>query len=197
MSLEPRDRRALALLGAAVAITALIYFWPQPGAPKVVSPVINSIPAAEQRIARLTQVAATIPGKQDVLNALLGEVKSREKGLLEAETAAQAQAQLLQIVRRVARAQAPPIEIGQVEMGQIQLLGADYAEALVSVTVLCRIEQLVNLLADMTAQPEAVSTYELQVRASDQKQKTISVRLTVAGVLPKRLAPERKGLAGF
>lgn len=197
MSLQPRDRRALAMLGVSVVLTGIVYLWPQPGPSNVVSPTIDSIPIAEQRLAKLRQVVATIPGKQQVLDGVLAQVKDREKGLLDAETAAQAQAQLLQIIRRVARSQAPPVEIGQVEMGNIQPLGADYGEALVSVTVLCRIEQLVNLLADMTAQPEAVSTYELQVRTSDLKQKTVSVRVTVAGVLPKRLVPERKGIAGF
>ena len=197
MSLQPRDRRALAMLGVSVILTGIVYLWPQPGPSNVVSPTIDSIPMAEQRLAKLRQVVATIPGKQLVLDGVLAQVKDREKGLLDAETAAQAQAQLLQIIRRVARSQAPPVEIGQVEMGNIQPLGTDYGEALVSVTVLCRIEQLVNLLADMTAQPEAVSTYELQVRTSDLKQKTVSVRVTVAGVLPKRLVPERRGMAGF
>ena len=197
MSLQPRDRRALAMLGVSVILTGIVYLWPQPGPSNVVSPTIDSIPMAEQRLAKLRQVVATIPGKQQVLDGVLAQVNDREKGLLDAETAAQAQAQLLQIIRRVARSQAPPVEIGQVEMGNIQPLGGDYGEALVSVTVLCRIEQLVNLLADMTAQPEAVSTYELQVRTSDLKQKTVSVRVTVAGVLPKRLVPERRGMAGF
>lgn len=197
MSLQPRDRRALSMLGVSAVLTAMVYLWPQPGPSNIVSPTIDSIPMAEQRLAKLRQVVATVPGKQQVLDGVLTQLKDREKGLLDAETAAQAQAQLLQIIRRVARSQSPPVEIGQVEMGNIQPLGADYGEALVSVTVLCRIEQLVNLLADMTAQPEAVSTYELQVRTSDLKQKTVSVRVTVAGVLPKRLVPERKGIAGF
>ncbi|MCC6591395.1 MAG: hypothetical protein IT168_32215 [Bryobacterales bacterium] len=197
MSLQPRDRRALAMLGVSVILTGIVYLWPQPGPSNVVSPTIDSIPIAEQRLAKLRQVVATIPGKQQVLDGVIAQLKDREKGLLDAETAAQSQAQLLQIIRRVARAQSPPLEIGMVEMGQIQNLGGDYGEALVSVTVVCRIEQLVNLLADLTAQSEAVSTYELQVRTSDLKQKTVTVRVTVAGVLPKRLAPERKGMAAF
>jgi hypothetical protein len=193
MTLQERDKRALMLLGGAVAISAIIYLWPQGGAPTVISPAVSSIPLAEQRLSRLRQVVATVPGKRKVLDGITAQLKEREKGMLDAETAAQAQAQLLQIVRRVTRAQSPPLEIGQVDMGTVQALGADYAEALVSVSMTCRIEQLVNLLADVSAQPESIATHELQVRAQDARQKTLGVRLTVSGVLPKRLAPERKG----
>ena len=52
-------------------------------------------------------------------------------------------------------------------------------------------------LADVSAQPESIATHELQVRAQDARQKTLGVRLTVSGVLPKRLAPERKGANVF
>lgn len=191
MTLQPRDKRALMLLLAATILSAIIYFWPQGGGAPVVAPAVNSIPLAEQRLARLRQTVATIPGKEQLLAGVVAQLKEREKGLIEAETAAQAQAQLLQIVRRLLRAQSPPLELGQVDMGAVQLLRDDYAEALVSVSLNCRIEQVVNLLADISAQPEAIATHELQVRAGDARQKTVNVRLTVSGVLPRRLAPQR------
>jgi type II secretory pathway component PulM len=191
LTLQPRDKRALMLLSAAIVLSAIIYFWPQGGGTTVVAPAVNSIPLAEQRLARLRQTVATIPGKEQLLAGVVAQLKEREKGLIEAETAAQAQAQLLQIVRRLLRAQSPPLELGQVDMGAVQLLGDDYAEALVSVSLSCRIEQVVNLLADISAQPEAIATHELQVRAGDARQKTVNVRLTVSGVLPRRLAPQR------
>jgi len=197
MTLQDRDKRALLMLGGAVLISTIVYFWPQGDAAPAVAPSVDSIPLAEQRLSRLRQVVATIPGKRTVLEGIAAQLKEREKGLIEAETAAQAQAQLLQIVRRVTRAQSPPLEIGQVDMGSVQPLGADYAEALVSVSLTCRIEQLVNLLADISAQPESIATHELQVRAQDARQKTMGVRLTVSGVLPRRLAPERKGGSVF
>lgn len=190
MKLEQRDRRALALLGAALAVTALVYVWPEPGA-EVVAASQSSVPAAERRLERLRELAATVPGKEKLAEGVLVQLKAREKGLIEADTAAQAQAQLSQLLRKVMRAQSPAMEVGQVELGPIQPLGKDYGEALISVGTICRIEQLVNLLADLSKQPEVIATREIRVLAADPRQKTINMRLTVSGVLPKRLVPEQ------
>jgi hypothetical protein len=139
----------------------------------------------------------TLPEREAALKTLSGELAQRDKALIQADTAAQAQAQLLQIFRRLARAQAPAIEIKTVEMGQIRPLREDYGEIIVPVTFECRIEQLLNLLADITAQPELLSTSEMRIVAANQKEKTMTVRLTLAGVAPKRLAPQKKGQASL
>jgi len=144
---------------------------------------------AERRLERVRELAATVAGKQKLLDGVAAQLKAREKGLIEAETAAQAQAQLSQVIRKLMRAQSPPMETGQVELGQIQPLGKYYGEALVTIGTNCRIEQLVNLLADLSRQPEAIATRELRVLAADARQKTIGVRLTVSAVLPRRLVP--------
>ena len=58
--------------------------------------------------------------------------------------------------------QVPPLDFGSVEIGQLRPLGDSkvYGEALVSVSFDCSIEQLVNTLADMTAEEEIVVTEE-------------------------------------
>ena len=196
MNLQDRDRRALAFLAAAAVLAAIVYFWPQPSA-EVVSLNSSSPEAAKARLMKLRQIVATVPGKQKVLDGVKAQLVEREKGLLNADTAAQAQAQLMQAVTKVARAQQPPIEIVQRDLGAIQPAGKDYGEALVSVTFNCQIEQLVNLLADISAQPELLATHELQVRAADPQRKTVGVRLTVSGILPRKLVPERKGRLVF
>jgi hypothetical protein len=139
-------------------------------------------------------LSAGLAAQQKLTAEIARELAAREQGLIQADTPAQAQAQLLQIFRRVASRQAPPIEIKTVEMGQIRPLGADYGELTVPVTFDCRIEQLLNLLADLTAQPEIVATSDLRITAGDARQKTLNVRLTVSGVAPRRLVPEKKGL---
>jgi hypothetical protein len=198
MTLQQRDKRALTALGVAAAVFLAVYSWPSgETAPAVVEAAPPSIPAAEQRLARLREIVATVPGKQKVADTLAAQLAGTEKGFLTGETAAQAQAHLLQIVRRLARAQAPPIDIGQADMGLIRALGKDYGEALVSITTTCRIDQLVQLLADITAQPELIATEDIRVNAGDVKQKLVAVRLTVSGVIPRRLAPERRGGPAF
>ena len=197
-TLAARDRRALQLLGGAMVVMAIVYFWPT-GTVEVVEPSTSSAPLAERRLERLRELAATLPGKQKLLDGVVAQLKTREKGLIEAETPAQAQAQLSQVIRKLMRAQSPPMETGQVELGSVQPLGQDYGEAILTISTNCRIEQLVNLLADVSRQPEAMSTRELRILAADPRQKTIGVRLTISAVLPRRLvaaADQRRASMG-
>ena len=150
MTLTARDRRALVILAAATAVTVTInYFLTREPAAEA-RPAVRSAVLEEKRLEKLRRIAATVPGKEEALAAVEAELARREKGLIQADTAAQAQAQLLEVFRRLARAQAPAIEIKTVEMGQVRPLGQDYGEILVPVTFDCRIEQLLNLLADIT-----------------------------------------------
>ncbi len=195
MTLTTRDKRALIVLGVTTAFSLTVWFWPESRGVAVKSTSVADIPLAERRLQRLRQLAATAPAKEAALKQALADLAVREKGIVQADTAAQAQAQILQIVRRLARGQAPPLEMSGVEMGPVRPFGADYGEAVVSVTFTARIDQLLNLLADLTAQPELVSTEEMRIGAAGNKQKTMTVRLTVSGVVPRKLVPEKKGLA--
>jgi hypothetical protein len=151
----------------------------------------DDIPAAEQRLLRLRQVAASVPARQAVVDQAKAEVATREKGLMVSATAAQEEAQLLQMVRGIARAQT--IEVAQSEIGQVEKLGSNYGEARVTVSFTCRIEQLVNLMADLTARGELVATREMQLRQADAKLKTIFVRLTVSAATPGNMVAGAKG----
>jgi Tfp pilus assembly protein PilO len=197
MKLGQRDKRALA--GLAVAGVALAVFLRVSGGggePAAVR-ATGTIESAERRLARVRRVAATLDGKRQVLKQVTDELALREKGIIQAQTAPQAQAQLLDIVRRVARAQTPrPLEFGGVELQQPAKFG-DYGEVRIAIQFTCQIEDLVNFLADLTQQPEAIATTDLRIGAQDQKKKTISIRLTVSGVVPRRLVPEKKGFAAF
>jgi hypothetical protein len=104
MKLTDRDKRALVILGVVATIVLIWYFLPDNGKP-VVAVSTDSIPATEKRLQRLKQQAATVPGKEQVLAAVSTELAGREKGLIQADSAAQAQAQLLQIIRRIARSE--------------------------------------------------------------------------------------------
>ncbi len=194
MKLTKRDLRAVAALAAAALIAAIMLLLPGGGQTTVVG-ATDSIPLAERRLARARQLASTVPGKEEVLKQLSAELAEREKGVIQAATAAQAQAQLLEIVRRVARSQTSPIELGSVELAQqVAKLGEDYGEVAITVPFTAKVEDLVNFMADLTRQPEAVATTTVSVVAGDARQKTVAVRLTIAGVVPRRLVPEKKGI---
>lgn len=195
MKIERRDKRALAALAVAgVALLLYLAISGDGGQPRIVG-AAGSIPAAEGRLARVRQLAAGVSGREQVLQQVSSALAEREKGVIQADTAAQAQAQLVDVVKRVARSQTPPLEFGTVELSQqVVRLGEDYGEVQLSVPFTCRIDELLNFLADLTRQPEALATTELRVSAQDARQKTIAVRLTIAGVVPKRLVPQKKAL---
>ena len=192
MNLQPRDRRALAWLAVSALLGLVIHFWPaNDSAAAVVAPVGDPVALAETRLARLREAAATVPAKEAVFKKASAELATREKGIITADTAAQAQAQVIQIIRRLGAAETPPIEIRSTELTPVGPFGDSYGEASVAVQIECRIDQLVNLLAGLQAEPELVATNNLRVLSSNAKEKTVSVRLAVSGVVPRRLADEK------
>jgi type II secretory pathway component PulM len=195
VSLQTRDKRALVGLGAAVVLLLLYLAFSGGSAAPAVVAATGSIPTAEKRLTRVRQLAAGVAGREQVLKQVSAELAAREKGVIQAATAAQAQAQLLDIVRRVAKAQTPPLDFGTVDLGkQISELGDNYGEVQISMPFTCHIEELINFLADLSKQPETLATEDLRIALQDPKQKTLLVRLTVAGVVPKRLVPQKKAV---
>jgi hypothetical protein len=198
MTLGDRDRRALIILGVALLAGGLIY-WLSNSTPSSsgesakIAPV-DSIDRAQKRLATLRKQAATLPGKQAVLRQASLELSEREKGLIPGDTADQAQAQLVQVIKRVAAQQTPPLEMGQVELTRPRSYGSAYGLVSVSITLTCRIDELVNFLAALGAQPELTATEEIRFGAAHPKQKTMPVRLTVSGLVARRLIPQQKGL---
>ena len=192
MNLRPRDRRALAWLAVSALLGLVVRFWPtNEGAAAVVAPTGDPVTLAETRLARLREAAAMVPAKENVFKKVSADLAAREKGMITADTAAQAQAQVIQIIRRLGAAENPPIEIRSTELNPVRPFGEGYGEASVAVQIECHIDQLVNLLAALQAQPELVATSDLRVLSANAKEKTVAVRLTVSGVVPRRLVPEK------
>lgn len=190
MTLQPRDRRALLILGVALAAAAAYYFWPAGSLALAVTADASSVETAELRLARLRQIAATVSAKEGILKKVSADLAAREAGLLRADTGAQAQAQLIQILRRLAAEETPPLQIRSTELAALAPLGDDYGTANVTIQLECSIAQLVNFLAAIGAQPELIATQDLQIAPADAKQKTVRVRLTVSGVIPRQLLPD-------
>jgi hypothetical protein len=197
MTLRKRDKTALVVLAAAVIVWLLLQLALPGDTPAKLVGTADSIPVTEKRLARLRLLSGGVPGKEEVLKRVSAELAQRETGIIQADTGPQAQAQLLEIIRRVAKAQTPPLDAKSAELGQITRLSDNYGEVQVSVALECRIEELLNLLADLTKQPEALATRDLRVSLMTAKEKILGLRLTVSGLVPRRLVPEKKGLASF
>src|SRR5215472_16945193 len=117
MTLTPFYRRSLALFAVSLILGLVIRFWPESSPQAVVAPTAETLAAAEKRLAHGRDVAATVPAKEEILKRVEAELAQREKGLLAADTAPQAQAQLVQILRALGSAESPAVEIRSESIG--------------------------------------------------------------------------------
>lgn len=196
MKLDKRDQRALLLLAPTVAVILVMKFCTGGSGPQVAEANVDSVAVAEKKLARYRQLAATVPGKEALLKQASSEVAIKETGLIPADTAQQAQAQLLQVIRALGKTEGIDARGG--EFGPVRPLGADYGEVSVAVAFECGIEQLVNFLAALTSEKQLLATSEMRIASANPKQKTVSVRLSVSGVVPRKLVPEQqKGSSPF
>ena len=196
MTMTDRDKRALRLLGAALAIAFL--YWIATRSPSTATSVaapVDTVERSEKRLTALRTALATVDGKEAVMKQAAAELADREKGLLPGDTANQAQAQLLQIINRVAKEQIPPLEIHQAEFAQPRQFGDAYGLVTVTVSLDCRTDELLNLVAGLSQQPELIATEELRTGAANAKSKSMSTRLAISGIVPRKLVPEKKGLS--
>jgi hypothetical protein len=193
MKLGQRDRRALMLLAPAVLVILVMKFGGAGSGPEVAEASADSVEMAEKKLARYRQLAATVPGKELQLKQASADLAAKEVGLIPADTAQQAQAQLLQIIRTLGKTEGIDARGG--EFGPVRPLGADYGEVTVAVAFECGIDQLVNFLSALTSEKQLLSTSEMRIAASNPKLKTVSVRLSLSGVVPRKLVPEQKGVS--
>ncbi|HLH38220.1 MAG TPA: hypothetical protein VKX39_03655 [Bryobacteraceae bacterium] len=191
MRLSPFYRRSLAFFAVSLILGLIIRLWPDDTRQTVVAPTAETLAAAERRLAHAREVAATVPGKEEILKRAQAELALREKGLLAADTAPQAQAQLVQILRAVGGAESPAVDIRSESFG-VSALSGDYGVASAGVLFECRIDQLVNMLAAITARPELLSIADLHINSTANKDKRITVRLTLSAVVPRKLVPGRR-----
>jgi hypothetical protein len=196
MNLSPKFRRFVYWSLVSLALSAIYTYWQQSSnapAAVAVAASVDSVSLAERQLAKLRDAAGTVPQKHEILKQVSGELAAREKGILIADTAQQAQSQIIQILRKLGHDENPRVEMRSQEFGAVRALNDSYGEVLVTVQIDCGIDQLVNILVGLSARPELVATNELRVTSANAKDKMIGVRLTVSGVVPRRLVPGKKG----
>jgi hypothetical protein len=189
------DRRTLLVLVAGVLLVLVLRFVVMADKRPEVLAAYDSVPLAETRLAKLRAAVSTVPGKEKVDKQAAAELATREKGMIRADTAAQAQAQLLEIIRRVGKDDG--IDVRGAEEMKVRPLADDYGEVVVAVSFTCRIEQFINFMTDLANRPEMVATSDIRVAASNPKEKTVQVRLGLSGVVPRKLVPQKKGPASL
>ena len=189
--MKTRDRRALVLLGIAVA--GILIYRMNAGAPKVVA-LDETVPAAEMRLDRMRRIAATVPAKESVWKHAQAELATREKNLLHSNTAPEAQAQLLTTARRLATVE--QIDLRSAEFGEPKAMGQHYGQVTAATTFECHIEQFVNFMAALARESDLIAPVEIRVMTGSAP-KTVGVRMVLAGVVPRKLVPAKKGYGAF
>jgi hypothetical protein len=189
------DRRTLLVLVAGVLLVLVLRFVVMADKQPQAVTAYDSVPLAEQRLAKLRAVVATAPGREKVAKQAAAELAVREKGMILADTAAQAQAQLLEIIRRVGKENG--IDVRGAEEMKVRPLADDYGEVVVAVSFTCRIEQFINFMTDLANRPELLASSDIRVTTGNPKEKTVLVRLGLSGVVPRKLVPEKKGPAAL
>lgn len=197
MNLTARDRRALIMLAAGLLVAAVLYYAFPAATPGSVatSAVIGQDPGlARERLTHLREVAATIPVREAVMKQISADLVVREAGILQADTVAQGEAVLLEVARRIGKEE--QIDVRGGDFGAPKVFG-DYALVYATVTFESHIEQLVNFLADLAKEPGLIAPSEEHIASGNAKEKTMNVRMVLAGVVAKKLIPEKKGLGAF
>ena len=187
--MQPRDKRALLLLGAAVALFAILQldvFAPSSGGAP--SPSGDAIGALEQRLELARERAARKPLTQAELDSARRALDAMEQRLLSSENPALAQAEMRSLVGDLLSAEG--VALGASQFGQVVTEQEAYAMVPLSVDFTCSIEQLVNLTASIANAPKLLTTRLIRVRPEKPEVKSIAVRMTVAGYLPLERAPE-------
>jgi hypothetical protein len=195
MTVGTLDRKTILFLVVGLAVIGILRFGVYGDRSAEVVAPSESIPKAEQRLERVRKLAAMLPGKEAVLKQASAELAAREKGLLPGDTVAQAQVWLQNLIQRAA--QANGFNAPGLEAMNAKPLGNDYGEVSVSVAFTCGIEQLVNFLAAIANQPEVLATNEINITGGRDKKKTLQVRLSLSGVVPKKLLPVKKAGGAF
>jgi hypothetical protein len=194
MNISERDRRALILMAVTVVIGVVLRYAFSDSSTVSVSATADTITLAQQRLTRMRQVAATLPVREAALKQAEADLTDRERGMIVADTAPQAQAVLLEIARRIGKNNQLDVRGG--DFGAPKAFG-DYGLVSATVTFDCHIEQLVNFLADLSHEPELAAPQEERITSGNPKDKTMGVRMVLAGVVAKKLVPVKKGLAAF
>jgi hypothetical protein len=191
--LTPRERLLLMLLAPALAIVLILVFLPAGPSAPAADP--GSIELAQQRLKGLRILKSLVPAREAVMKQTSADLALRERSLVAGDTAAQAQATLLEAARRVGKADQLDIRSG--DFPPPKAFG-EYGMVFAKISFECHIEQLVNYLADLGRQPELIAPLDQHITAGqDRKQKTVVVQMTLAGVVAKKLIPEKKGLGSL
>ena len=194
MPLRQRDKKALAVAGAAVALFLLLQFAVLPLWDGWQQGRIN-LPVQERTLLKYRQAVAAAGLRNAEATSLEARLREEEAGLLSGDSAALASAELQDMVKQLTATQS--ISIGASNFSPTKPLGKDYLQVPLGVQFPCQLDQLINLLQALAQSSKNLRVLRLQIQAANVAEKLLQVNLTVGGVMRSGGAgsgkPERGG----
>ena len=180
MAIGKRDRKALQLGGMALAVWVILRFAVFPAWDRQQQERAE-LPLRETALLKYRQALAAVSADERTAELLQIRLRETESGLLENSSPALASAEFQDRIRQSAANHA--IELRSSQFLALRPLEAGYAQVPLGLQFQCRLDQLVNFLAELRSGPKIVAVPQLQIQSNGGPEKLIAVTLTAAGVM--------------
>lgn len=187
MRISHKDKVALTVAGFAVALFAIFQFAVFP-VWDLLQESRSNLPIQEQRLQKYREVARTAGLRAAEVSSEAAKLRQAEGGLLNSNTAAFASGELQGLVKQLASNAS--IDVRSNEFLPLKKLSDDYTEVPIGLQFQCRLDQLVNLLKDISGSPQYLVVPKLMIQSGVSKEKLITVNMQIAGVM--RAEPSKK-----
>jgi hypothetical protein len=188
MQIRERDKKALAAAVAALAVFAIFRFGIFPVWDRWQDEHVN-LPVRERTLAKYREAVETSALWKTKAEVQQGRLRDAEAGLLTSATPALGSAELQDWIKQLTAGQG--IEILSSDFLPPRPLGSEYLQVPLGLRFDCRLDQLVNLLGQLSQGAKSLAVSRLSVQATGEKDKRVNVTMSVAGMMRAQGAPAR------
>ena len=183
--MSTRDKRALTIAGMAAALFLLLAFGVFPMWDRWQAERAN-LAVRERTLLKYRDAVATRALRKTEGSTLEARLRDAEAGLLTGETPAIASAELRELIQQLAAEHA--IEVRSSQFLPVKPLGDDYWQVPLGLQLQGRMDSLVSFLKAGGASSKLLSVTQLSIVTSANKEKLLTVNLTVAAILRREAA---------
>ena len=193
MRISRRDKVALILVGAAVAVFVLFQFAVFP-VWDALQDMRQELPLQQKKLQKYQQAIERASLLSAEARSADNRLQQAEAGLLRGKTPALAAAELQDRMNQFTGAKS--IEVRSSEFLPAKALGADYVQVPLGLMFQCRMDQLAGFLASISEAPEYITVPKLLIQYTGAKDKQVQVSMQVAGIMRGQIAAPSQGHGG-
>jgi hypothetical protein len=190
MQIQKREKWALITCVGAVLLFSLMKFVFFPTWDSL-QETRENIPMQEKKLGKYKEVVASVPLRTSEASKVEALLHTAERGLLESKTASLASAELQDLLKQIAMTQS--IDFRSSDFLPVKAISADYAEVPIGLQFQCKVDQLANLMRELSIHTKYLRVVRLTIQGASGKEKNIVVGLQVAGMM--HAEPDAKKLA--